>query len=182
MDVTGRTRGYLTPEEMKALPLHQLFLEGLQDMYWGEARQQDLLMDVADASASEALKDAVADHLEQTAQQVSRIARIFDILGEKPAEVKCQATAGLIKEIRDVIFSAEEACSLRDAALIVACQKLEHYEISSYGSLLAFARLLGLADVSALLLASLDEEKSADALLTDLAESFINQNALVERD
>lgn len=182
MDVTGRPRGYLTTEEMKALPLHQLFLEGLQDMRWAETRQQDLLMDVADAADSEALKDAVADHLEQTVEQASRISRIFDILEEKPAEVKCQATAALLKEIRDVIFSAEETCSLRDAALIVACQKLEHFEISSYGSLLAFSRLLGLSEASALLLASLEEEKSADALFTDLAESFINQNALVERD
>lgn len=182
MNVTGRSQSYLTPQEIKTLPLHQLFLEGLEDMHWAEVTQADLMCDVAEAACSEALKEAISDHLEQTAEQVERLTAVFELLEEKPREVKCQATAGLLKEIRDLIFSEEESCCLRDAALVIACQKLEHYEIASYGSLLAFSRLLGLADVSQLLLATLQEEKSADATLTDLADNFINQNALVEKD
>jgi len=165
-----------TPEENNSM-LQELFIEELRDIYWAEKHLVKALPKMQKATSSEDLATAFADHLAVTQEQVSRLEQVFDLMGEKARGKKCDAMEGLVKEAESVIEDTEEGTSTRDVALIIAAQKVEHYEIAAYGGLATLAKTLGKNEVKELLGQSLEEEKETDELLTQLAESNINQSA-----
>jgi ferritin-like metal-binding protein YciE len=126
------------------------------------------------------LKNAFGDHLEATKQHVSRLEQVFEMLGEKPEARKCDAIAGITREGESIIEDTAEGTSTRDVGLIVAGQKVEHYEISTYGCLAQLARTLSHDDVADILETTLHEEKEADQILTSVAENGINYQAAEE--
>jgi ferritin-like metal-binding protein YciE len=153
-----------------------LFQDQLEDLYDAEQRLVNALPDMADASSSPQLKQAFVHHLQETRNHVTRLERIFQSIG-KPAEWKtCQAMKGLVKEGSEAI-EAEGDPNVKDAALIAAAQRVEHYEIAAYGTARTFARQLNFEEAAALLEETLEEEKAADQKLTEVAESGINQLA-----
>jgi ferritin-like metal-binding protein YciE len=149
--------------------LRDTFLQELMDVYDAEKQLVKALPKVAKAAEHEELKSTIESHLEETEQHVERLDRVFEIIGENAKAKKCQAMLGLLAEGQEIIKEKEG-----DAALICACQKVEHYEIASYGCLLTWARILGEDEAADVLEETLDEEKNADDKLTSLAESIIN--------
>lgn len=160
--------------------LNELFIEELRDIYWAEKHLVKALPRLEKASFSEELASAFADHLEVTREQVTRLEQIFERLGETARGKKCEAMEGLVKEAESIIEDTEEGTSTRDVALIIAAQKVEHYEIAAYGGLATLAKTMGMMEIKDLLGQTLDEEKEADELLTQLAEASINQSASQE--
>jgi len=173
-----RTSAY-SKEENNSM-LQELFIEELRDIYWAEKHLVKALPKMEKATSSEKLAEAFADHLAVTQEQVSRLEQVFELMGEKARGKKCDAMEGLVKEAESVIEDTEEGTSTRDVALIIAAQKVEHYEIAAYGGLATLAKTLGKNDVAQLLAQTLDEEKETDELLTQLAENNINQSASQE--
>jgi ferritin-like metal-binding protein YciE len=161
--------------------LQELLVEELRDIYHAEGQLLKALPKMAKAAKSERLKEAFERHLEETEQHVARLERAFESLGEPVKGKKCQAMEGLIAEGKEVIEEHSESAML-DAALICAAQKVEHYEIASYGTVCTWADLLGLEEVSDLLKETLDEEKTTDETLTEIAESEINAEAVTEEE
>ncbi len=176
--VKKNTTSY-TQEENNSM-LHELFIEELRDIYWAEKHLVKALPKMEKATSSEQLAEAFASHLAVTQEQVTRLEQVFELLGEKARGKKCDAMEGLVKEAESVIEDTEEGTSTRDVALIIAAQKVEHYEIATYGGLATLAKTLGKNDVAKLLAQTLDEEKETDELLTQLAENNINQSASKE--
>ncbi len=162
--------------------LHSFFIDELKDIYWAEKLLVKTLPEMQRASTNEELRDAFAEHLEQTKVHVSRIEEAFELLGQKPQAKKCDAMEGLIKEGESIIEDTEEGTSTRDVGLIIAAQKVEHYEIATYGSLLQLANTLGLDGVADLMQATLEEEKQTDYDLTDIAENNVNHMSLEEME
>src|SRR5215212_2081739 len=161
--------------------LQELLIEELRDIYHAEGQLLKALPKMAKAATSERLKEAFERHLEETEQHVERLERAFESLGEPVKGKKCQAMEGLIAEGKEVMDEHSES-SMLDAALICAAQKIEHYEIASYGTICTWADLLGLDEVSDLLKETLDEEKTTDETLTEIAESEINTQAVQEQE
>jgi ferritin-like metal-binding protein YciE len=161
--------------------LQELLVEELRDLYHAEGQLLKALPRMVKAARSERLKEALERHLEETEQQVERIERAFESLGEPAKGKKCQAMEGLIEEAKEIMEEHKDS-HLIDAALICAAQKVEHYEIASYGTLCTWADLLGLDEVAELLKESLDEEKTADETLSEIAESEINVEAVTAED
>jgi ferritin-like metal-binding protein YciE len=157
--------------------MEDLFLDSLRDLYDAERQITKALPKMTKAAHSAQLKDAIAQHLSQTEVHVSRLEQIFNALGEKAKGEKCEAMEGLIKEGEDLIDNTDEGY-VRDAGLIAAAQKVEHYEMGGYGSARTFARHLGHNDAANLLEQTLNEEKQTDVRLTDLAEGMINERAM----
>jgi len=162
---------------MKIESMYELYLDGLRDQYSGEQQLIDALPKVVEAADLEELKSAVAQHLEETKQQARRLEQIFDELSESPKGEECEAMKGLIKETAEVIKRVPEG-SLRDAALIAAACKVEHYEIAGYGTLKTFAEELGHSQQASLLQSILDEEKHANETLSTIAMSTVNDLAM----
>lgn len=160
----------------KVTTMEELFLEEIRDLYDAEKQLTKALPKMARAASSEELRDAFEEHLGETENQVSRLERIFALVGEDAKGKKCAAMAGLIKE-GDEIVSDSEQTPVRDAGLIAAAQKVEHYEISGYGSARTHAELLGNGEAARLLQETLHEEKAADEKLTRLAKGSINFDA-----
>ncbi len=160
----------------EASGLRELFEDALKDIYWAEkALTKALPKMIKKATASE-LTAALSDHLAVTEQQVIRLEEVFNSIGIKPQAKKCAAMEGLIKEGSEVMESTAKGM-VRDAAIIGAGQKVEHYEIATYGTLCAFAKILGETEAAGLLQTTLDEEKEADTTLTSVAEGSINLGA-----
>ncbi|HEY8937444.1 MAG TPA: ferritin-like domain-containing protein [Cyclobacteriaceae bacterium] len=159
--------------------LEKLFEEELKDMYWAEKALTKAIPKMIKKSTSEELAKALQDHLAQTEEHVSRLEEVFHILEKEPKEKKCEAMHGLIKEAEQIINESEEGV-MRDAGIISAAQKVEHYEIASYGTLRTFANTLGIQDAANVLQRTLDEEKAADDKLSEIAESEINIEASEE--
>ena len=149
--------------------LRETFLEELADVYDAEKQILKALPKMAKAAQHEELKRAFEEHLEQTEEQVQRLEQVFEIMGEEAKGKKCKAMQGIVKEGEELISEDQG-----DAALICAAQKVEHYEIASYGSLESWARLLGEEEAADLLEETLDEERDTDEKLTQVAESAIN--------
>ncbi len=164
-------------EEENNSKLEKHFMDELRDIYWAEKHLVKALGKMEKASSSEQLGTAFSDHLAVTQEQVERLEQVFELLGEKPRGKKCEAMEGLVKEGESVIEDTDEGTSTRDAGLIISAQKIEHYEIAAYGGLTTLAKTLGKNDVAEILGEILEEEKEADELLTDLAESNINASA-----
>lgn len=153
-----------------------LFREQIEDLYDAEHRLTEALPKMADAAHSSQLKQAFQDHLTETQGHVSRLEQIFRALNTDPKRTTCQAMKGLVSEGEEMI-KAKGDPDIKDAALIAAAQRVEHYEISGYGSARAFARRLGLNQAVNLLQQTLEEEKAADEKLNRIAESSVNPQA-----
>ncbi len=132
------------------------------------------------AASSEELKNAIEEHIEQTQEQVARLEEVFSLLDKKPQAKKCDAMEGLTTEAKTVISETESGTATRDVGIIMSAQKVEHYEISAYGSLVQLAKTIGLNDVAEILEETLAEEKDTDVLLTQIAENNINYEAAEE--
>jgi ferritin-like metal-binding protein YciE len=164
---------------MKLDTLKTLYIDELRDIYNAENQLLKALPKMAKAASSDELKDAFEKHLEQTKGHVERLEEVFQDIGETPKGKTCKAMKGLIEEGWEILKEEGEE-SVLDAAIIVAAQKVEHYEIASYGSVRTFAQLLGKDRSAELLQATLDEESEANELLNNLAEEIVNPEALME--
>jgi ferritin-like metal-binding protein YciE len=157
--------------------LRDLFVNELKDIYNGENQILKALPRLAKAAESVELREAFTKHLRETEGQVKRLERIFERLGERPTGKRCKGMEGLVEEGKDILEEKGEDAVL-DAALIAAAQKVEHYEIASYGCLITYAGLLGDQEAEKLLKQTLGEEEAADKKLTELGEGGINQAAV----
>jgi ferritin-like metal-binding protein YciE len=161
---------------MKLRSFQDLYVEELKDLYSAESQLVTALKKMAKAASAAELKQAFNDHLRETEGHVQRLETVFEKLGSSPKGKKCRAMEGLIEEGKEMISEDAEP-SIKDAALIAAAQRVEHYEMAGYGCARTYARLLGEADAAQLLQETLDEEGAADEKLTKLAETIINPKA-----
>lgn len=175
----GRGAEKVTAKSSAAEGLKDLFVDELKDIIYAERALLKALPKMAANATEPKLAAAIEEHVKVTEGQVDRLKTIFDILGESDRGKKCDAMEGLIKE-GESIMEETEAGPVRDAGIISASQKIEHYEIASYGTLAAFARTLGEDEIVSLLEATLAEEKEADTLLTESAYNSINFEASEE--
>lgn len=160
----------------KEKTLEDLFLDGLKDLYHGEKQALRALPRMAKAASSEQLRNALTTHREETEGQIERLEQVFEQLG-KPARGKpCEAMQGLVEEAKEIMEEYKDSPA-HDAALIGVAQAQEHYEIARYGTLRTWAGQLGYEEAAKLLEETLKEEKKTDALLTELAEASVNQEA-----
>lgn len=161
--------------------LQKFFINELKDIYWAEQALVKALPKMIKATTSAQLRSAFTDHLATTETHVTRLERIFELLEEKPATKKCEVMNGLIEEANEIISDTKSGTMVRDTALIFAAQKVEHYEIATYGSLKAVAGKLKLNhEIFSKLNSTLNEEKETDVLLTTIAESSVNEEAAKE--
>ena len=167
--------------EMKLDSLQKLYISELRDLYSAENQLIKALPKMAKGASTDDLRDAFEKHLEQTETHVERLEEIFEELEENPRGKTCHAMKGLIEEGSEIL-DQEGDPTVIDAGIIVAAQKVEHYEMASYGSVRTFARLLGEKKTEDLLQATLDEESEANELLNQLAETTVNPEALVESE
>jgi ferritin-like metal-binding protein YciE len=167
--------------EMKDSALFELFVSELRDIYWAEKHLVKNLPKMAKAATSDDLRIAFMEHLEKTEQQVERLEEIFQMLDKRAIGKRCEGIDGIVDEGKEKIEDTEEGSLTRDAGLISAGQKIEHYEIATYGTLKTLAAVLQLDDeIIDLLTESLEEEKSADMKLTEIAEGHVNEDASEE--
>lgn len=162
---------------MKANSLEELALHSLQDIYDAEQQALKAMPKMMQAASSQELKMAFQQHQQETEQQVQRLEQLFEMMGQKPQGVTCVAMQGLIKEAQEVLTMQGDP-AVKDAAIIAAAQKQEHYEIASYGTAATWAKLLGMNDAKMLLGQTLAEEERADKLLTQIAERTVNARAV----
>lgn len=151
--------------------LQKLFTDSIKDIYWAENHLVKSIPKMVNASSSTELQAALGDHLELTEEHVSRLEEIFELLGKKAMAKKCDAMEGLTKEGEGVIENTDSGTEARNQGIIIAAQKVEHYEIATYGGLAQLAKTLGYNDISGILERTLAEEKEADQLLTTIAEN-----------
>lgn len=157
--------------------LRELFVEELKDIYWAEKALTKAIPKMIKNASSDELIDALTGHLDETLEQVTRLEEVFSLLDEKPQAKKCDAMEGLMKEADEIMQNTEKGM-VRDAGIILAGQKVEHYEIATYGTLCSFAKTMGEDEVASLLEETLNEEKGADEKLSEIAEAFINAEAV----
>jgi ferritin-like metal-binding protein YciE len=162
--------------------LKELFIDEIKDIYWAEKKLVTTLPKMQKAATSQELADAIGNHWKETNVHVDRLEKVFKLLGEKVQAKKCDAMDGLTKEGASIIEDTETGTATRDVGIIMASQKVEHYEIATYGCLHQLATTLGLDDVAELLGQTLSEEKQADETLTGIAENDINYEAAEEED
>jgi ferritin-like metal-binding protein YciE len=177
-------RARRSPETTTAVEesaLNELFIDELKDIYWAEKHLTKALAKLAKKSTTDELRGAIENHIAQTENQITRLDQVFELINKKATAKKCEAMAGLIKESEEIVESTEDGSITRDAGIISACQKVEHYEIASYGTLKTLAGILGYNDAAELLDATLQEEKQTDELLTQVAVGTINQSAKSEK-
>lgn len=163
-------------EEPKLL---KLFEDSLKDIYWAEKALTKAIPKMVKKATSDELITALENHLEETEGQVEKVEQVFEIIGKKPVAKKCEAMSGLIAEAEEIMKNSEDG-AMRDAGIISAAQKVEHYEIASYGTLRTFAQTMGMSEAASILENILNEEKNADETLTEVAESTINMKAAEE--
>ena len=156
--------------------LEDLFLNTLKDIYYAEKQILRALPKMAKAAESEELREAFQTHRDETEGQIQRLEQVFEAIGKRAQGKTCEAIQGIIEEGKEIMEDFAESDAL-DAGLIAAGQAVEHYEISRYGTLRAWAQELGLEDAAGLLEENLEEEKKTDKLLTELAEARVNQKA-----
>lgn len=161
---------------MQSSQLMKLFEDELKDIFWAEKALTKAIPKMIKNATSKELIEALTMHLEETNQQVERLTQVFSIIDKKPTAKKCEAMDGLIREAGEIMESCEEG-AMRDAGIISAAQKVEHYEIATYGTLRQFAETLGLDEAVDLLETTLEEEKAADEKLSEVAMTAINIEA-----
>ncbi len=152
--------------------LHELLTDGLKDIYWAEKALTKAIPKMIKNAMSSELNEALSAHLEETEGQVTRLEDVFSSIDEKAVAKKCEAMDGLIKEADEIMKETDEG-AMRDAGIIAAAQKVEHYEIATYGTLRAFAEILGYQEAVDLLQETLDQEKAADEKLTEVTSAAV---------
>lgn len=177
-----KTKAPETTDVVEESALNELFLDELKDIYWAEKHLVKALPKMAKAATSDELKNAIETHITETEGQISRLEDVFASIDEKAVAVKCEAMAGLLKEADEIVSETEKGSMTRDAGIISAAQKVEHYEIASYGTLRTLGLTLGYTEAADLLEATLKEEKNCDSLLTQIAEAGINDTAATEKE
>lgn len=166
--------------KMKDSEFHKFFVDELKDIYWAEKALVKALPKMQKAATSAELVEAFKKHTIETQTHVSTLEQVFALLEEAPKAKKCDAMAGLLEEATSIIEDTKAGTMTRDAGLILAAQKVEHYEIGTYGTLRTFAQCMGHTDVQDLLQQTLDNEKLTDEALTKVAEGSINSPASEE--
>jgi len=179
MTNTNKTEADYITEETDT-PLYEMFKLQVQQIYDAEKQLIEAFPGIMDAATNQDLREQLQDHFDQTGKHVIRLEEIFGIMGIKIQEKKCEAMKELVAEIRMVIKETEPGSSTRDAALIMAVQKIEHYEIATYGGLVQFATSMGFETITSLLDQTLQDEKDSDILLSDIADKKINWLAETE--
>ncbi len=174
--IHGQTSFYKEENMSKIKSLNELFVEELKDLYSAENQLIKALPKMANATTSEELKSAIESHLLQTKNHANRLEEAFKELGRKPEQATCKAMKGLIEEGEEMIAKAEKSAA-RDAGIIGSAQRVEHYEISAYGTAHSHASLLGYNRVEELLQETLGEEKEANTKLGEIAEGSVNSDA-----
>jgi ferritin-like metal-binding protein YciE len=162
---------------MKLESLHDLFVEQLRDLYDAEQQITKALPKMAENASSPDLRRAFNEHMDQTRQQIQRLDQVFDHLNIRDKRTECQAMKGIIKEGEEMMKYSDGDGSVTDAALIAAAQKVEHYEIASYGTVATYASQMNHREAADLLHQTLDEEKETDLMLTRIAEAHVNREA-----
>lgn len=157
--------------------LEKFFLDSVKDIYWAEKALTKALPKMQKAATTEQLKSAIGTHIEETQEQVGRLEEVFQLLGKKAQAKKCDAMEGLLKEGESIVEETEDGSMTRDVAIIMASQKVEHYEIATYGGLVQLARTMGNDEIAGILEITLEEEKETDQILSTIAESDINWEA-----
>jgi ferritin-like metal-binding protein YciE len=175
------SRGVIKAKSTAADGLKELFIDSLKDIYWAEKALTKALPKMAKNATNENLVAGIEQHLSETEEQITRLEQAFEMVGKKAVAKKCEAMDGLIKEGQDIMESTEPG-PVRDAGIIAASQKIEHYEIATYGTIIAFAKTLGMDDVANLLHVTLEEEKACDLQLTEAAYNTINFDAAEAND
>ena len=160
--------------------LQSFFTGALKDIYWAEKYLVKSLPKMQSAATTDQLQQAIGNHIAQTEEHVSRLEKVFAMLGERAQGKKCDAMEALILEGESVVGDTQDGSMTRDAGLIISAQKVEHYEIAVYGSLVQIARTMGHDDIAKILGQTLNEEKETDKLLTEIAEVEINWEAEYE--
>lgn len=160
--------------------LKEFFHDEVKDIYWAEKHLVKTLPKMHKAASSTELKQAFADHLDVTRGHVERLEEVFSLLEKKPQAKKCEAMEGITREGESIIEDTEAGTATRDVGLILAAQKVEHYEIATYGGLSQLAKTLGYDEIANILQSTLSEEKEADESLSKLAEKSVNQSAADE--
>jgi ferritin-like metal-binding protein YciE len=157
--------------------LEKFFTDQLKDIYYAENKILEGLKKMEESSTTDELKDAFREHHTQTEKHVKRLEKVFGLIGKNAEGEKCEAIEGILKEADSIIEETREGSMTRDAALIFAAQKVEHYEIATYGGLVQFAITMGHHEAADILDRTLREEENADAFLTEIAENDINLGA-----
>lgn len=157
--------------------LDKFFYDSLKDIYWAEKHLTKAIPKLSKAATNEELISALDEHLEVTETHIERLEQVFELLGKKVQAKKCEAMEGLTKEAESIVEETEKGTSTRDVGIIMASQKVEHYEIATYGGLTQLAKTIGLTEIADLLGQTLQEEKDADENLTSIAENDINLKA-----
>jgi ferritin-like metal-binding protein YciE len=160
--------------------LEKFFLDQLKDIYWAEKALLKALPKMQKKTTTEELQQAFEDHTAVTQEQAKRLEQVFEMMGKRAQAKKCEAMEGLIKESEEIIEETEDGSMTRDVALIMAAQKVEHYEIATYGGLVQLAHTMNLTEIAEILEQTLQEEKDTDQLLTYIAENDINMEAEME--
>ena len=169
-----------TAAPLTGTEFREFFIEQLMDIYWAETHFYETLIKLEQAATSPKLAGAFRKHADDTQWQIRSVEQVFRLLNEEPKAKKCDAMAGLIKEAEAVIKETDKESYTRDAGLILAAQKAEHYEIATYGTLRIFAGHMQRPDIRAELEKILENEKASDVTLTVIAENFINEKASEE--
>ena len=177
---TSNTKRTGLTGKMENSEFHEFFVDELKDIYWAEKHLVKALPKMQKAATSKELAAAFEKHTGETQTHIDRLEQVFALLDEKAAAKKCDAMAGLLEEANGIIEDTEKGTSIRDVGLILAAQKVEHYEIATYGGLRTLAATMGHTDVAELLQQTLDNEKATDVALTEAAESMINEAAVAE--
>ena len=157
--------------------LEKFFIDTLKDIYWAEKALTKALPKMQKAATTAELQTAIEEHLGETMEQVTRLEQVFEMVDQKPQAKKCEAMEGLIKEGESIIEETEDGSMTRDVGIIIAAQKVEHYEIATYGGLVSLAQTMGRDDVAKILQLTLEEERDTDLGLTEIAENKINWEA-----
>lgn len=166
--------------KMENSEFHEFFVDELKDIYWAEKHLSKALPKMKKAATSPELASAFEKHTEETKNHIATLEQVFELLGEKAQAKKCDAMEGLVKEAEGIIEDTDSGTMIRDAGLILAAQKVEHYEIATYGTLVVFAQNMGHTDAAELLQSTLENEKATDVALTEIAVSAINEPASAE--
>jgi ferritin-like metal-binding protein YciE len=166
--------------KMENAEFHEFFVDELKDIYWAEKHLAQALPKMKKAATSPELAAAFDKHTAETETHIATLEKAFELLGEKAVAKKCDAMAGILEEGNGIIEDTEKGTMIRDCGLILAAQKVEHYEIATYGGLRTLAAAMGHDDVAALLQQTLDNEKATDEALTALAETVVNAEAVAE--
>ena len=170
-------------KEVKMEPaLLEFFTDEVKDIYWAEKHLTKVLPKMQKAATSPELAKALGEHLEVTNTQIERLEKVFELLGEKAQAKKCDAMEGITKEGEGILEDTDDGTATRDVGIILACQKVEHYEISTYGGLAQLAETLGLDEIKSLLGQTLSEEKEADEMLSEIAKNKVNYAAASEEE